>query len=159
TSNTLRCIPVTFVNSGRRGQMLARLFRSHNCSVRPILLNLRTLDRSTPWLAVVSLFVFCFSARIGFGAAQPDAAEAFSAQPAAQIDLLPLGFGGLSASARQTANVTVDFLDIHHVLLTFNQKKLFRRLPDCPPTHDDRVIHAMVLEVPGGRIVRKTDWY
>ncbi|HEY3128671.1 MAG TPA: VWA domain-containing protein [Acidobacteriota bacterium] len=127
--------------------------------MRPILLNLLTLDRSTPRLAVVSLFLFCFSARIGFGAAQPDAAEAFSAQPAAQIDLLPLGFGGLSASARQTANVTVDFLDIHHVLLTFNPKKLFRRLPDCPPTHDDRVIHAMVLEVPGGRVVRETDWY
>src|SRR2546423_1915474 len=134
------------------------MFRSHNCSVRPILLNLLTLDRSTPRLAVVSLFLFCFSARIGFGAAQPDAAEAFSAQPAAQIDLLPLGFGGLSASARQTANVTVDFLDIHHVLLTFNPKKLFRRLPDCRPTHDDRGMPAMGLARAGGRGGRGAGW-
>jgi hypothetical protein len=39
------------------------------------------------------------------------------------------------------------------------KKKLFRRLPDCPPTHDDRLIHAAVLEVSTGKVLTETDWY
>jgi VWFA-related protein len=57
------------------------------------------------------------------------------------------------------ANVSVDFVDNSHVLFTFNPKKLFKRLPDCPPTHDDRIIHAVIFEVPSGRVVRQADWY
>jgi VWFA-related protein len=81
--------------------------------------------------------------------------------PAAQIDLLPLGYTGLSAGARQSdgSNLSVDFVDSRHVLVTFNPKKLFKRLPECPPTHADRLIHAVVIEVPSGKVVKETDWY
>ena len=80
---------------------------------------------------------------------------------ASQIDLLPLGYAGLSAGARQAggSNLSVDFLDSHHLLVTFNPKKLFKRLPDCPPTHADRLIHALVMEVPSGKVVKEADWY
>ena len=80
---------------------------------------------------------------------------------AAEIDLLPLGYAGLSPGARQAggSNLSVDFLDSHHVLVTFNPKKLFKRLPDCPPTHADRLIHAVVMEVPSGKVVKEADWY
>jgi VWFA-related protein len=83
------------------------------------------------------------------------------AKPAAEIDLVPLGYSGLSAAARESggSNLSLDFVDAHHVLLTFNPKKLFKRLPDCPPTHADRLIHALVLEVPSGKVVKETDWY
>jgi VWFA-related protein len=82
-------------------------------------------------------------------------------QPVSQVDLVPLGYSGLSAAARQSggANLSVDFFDAHHVLLTFNPKKLFKRLPECPPSHADRQVHAMVIEVPGGTVVKETDWY
>ncbi|HMK22389.1 MAG TPA: VWA domain-containing protein, partial [Terriglobales bacterium] len=53
----------------------------------------------------------------------------------------------------------VDFLDSDHVLLTFNPKKLFKRLPECPSTHSDRLMHAAVIELSSGRIVREADWY
>ena len=81
--------------------------------------------------------------------------------PTAQIDLLPLGYGGLSAGARQSggANLSVDFLDSNHVLVTFNPKKLFKRLPDCPSSHADRLVHAVVVAVPGGAVVKRRDWY
>jgi hypothetical protein len=131
--------------------MVARLFRSRNGGVRPNL-NLSAVARAA------SLFLFYLSASISFSEAQTTSVEAALPEPAAQIDLLPLGFVGLSPEARQSANLTVDFLDVHHVLLTFNPKKLFPRLRDCPPTHDDRLIHAMVLELPGGRVLRDTDW-
>ena len=79
----------------------------------------------------------------------------------AQIDVAKLGFKGLSAAARQSggANLSVDFLDADHVLVTFNPKKLFKRLPECPPSHADRQVHAMVIAVPGGGVVKEADWY
>jgi len=81
--------------------------------------------------------------------------------PAAHINLLPLGYTGLSAGARQSdgSNLAIDFLDSRHVLVTFNPKKLFQRLPECPSTHADRLIHAVVIEVPSGKVVKETDWY
>jgi hypothetical protein len=99
----------------------------------------------------------CTLARASFAAE----VEAALPQPVAHIDLVPLGYGGLSAAARQSggSNLSVDFLDGRHVLVTFNPKKLFKRLPDCPPTHADRLIHAVVMEVPSGRVVKETDWY
>ena len=48
---------------------------------------------------------------------------------------------------------------LNHVLLTYNPKKLFQRLADCPPSHNDRMIHAAVLELPSGNIVKETEWY
>jgi VWFA-related protein len=100
------------------------------------------------WVALVCIFTGAARASNDLG-------------PATQIDLAALGYGGLSAAARQSggSNLSVDFLDSQHVLLTFNPKKLFKRLPECPPTHSDRLIHAVVMEVPGGKVVRETDWY
>lgn len=88
-------------------------------------------------------------------------AAAAANRPAAQISLAKLGYTGLSAAARQSggANLSVDFLDADHVLVTFNPKKLFKRLPECPPSHADRQVHAMVLAVPGGTVVKEADWY
>jgi VWFA-related protein len=55
--------------------------------------------------------------------------------------------------------VSLNFVDRDHVLITFNPKKLLTRLADCPPSHADRLMHAAVLEVPSGKVVKETDWY
>lgn len=91
------------------------------------------------------------------GSAQQDD----SAKPNIQIDLASAEYLGLSRGARLSgvANVSLNFLDARHVLLTFNPKKLFTRLPDCPPSHDDRLMHVAVLEVPSGKVVKQADWY
>jgi VWFA-related protein len=80
---------------------------------------------------------------------------------AARIDLTSVGYAGLPPGARQSSqsNLSLDFLDSTHVLLTFNSRKLVKRLPECPPTHDDRIIHAAILELPSGRVVKETEWY
>jgi hypothetical protein len=57
------------------------------------------------------------------------------------------------------ANITLDFLDRRHLLVTFNPRKLIARLPECPTTHADRLVHAVVLEMPTGRVVKEADWY
>ncbi len=95
------------------------------------------------------------------GVAQQNENEAVSTKPNVQIDLAPAEYMGLSRGARLSgaANVSLNFLDARHILLTFNPKKLFTRQPDCPPTHDDRLMHVAVLEVPSGKVVKQADWY
>jgi VWFA-related protein len=83
------------------------------------------------------------------------------AEPAAEINLSAIGYRGFAGMARlaSQANLSLDFLDSTHVLVTFNAKKLLQRLPDCPPTHQDRLLHAAILELPSGKVVKQTDWY
>lgn len=78
-----------------------------------------------------------------------------------RIDLLKLGYPGLPATARQSggANLSLDFLNSDHVLVTFNPKRMFQRMPDCPTTHNDRLVHAVILKLPDGQVVKETDWY
>ena len=78
-----------------------------------------------------------------------------------RLDLSLVGYQDLSAMARRSgaANLSLSFLDNDHVLFTFNPKKLFERHADCPPTHNDRLVHAAVLEISSGKVLRQTDWY
>jgi VWFA-related protein len=105
------------------------------------------------------VFVPALSLSQSTGQTTPDAS--IQPQPQAQIDLAAAGYRGLSANARlaRQSNLSLDFLDSTHILLTFNPKKMFTRLPDCPPNHDDRIIHAVILELPSGHIVKEADWY
>jgi hypothetical protein len=97
--------------------------------------------------------------RVNWGwTVEPDAA----APPAKnQFDLSKIGYQQLSAMTRRSgaSNLSIDFVDRDHILFTFNQKKLFARHADCPPTHDDRLIHAAVLEISSGKLLKETDWY
>ena len=95
------------------------------------------------------------------GFAQLNDSASIPIKPNVQIDLAAAQYMGLSRGARLSgaANVSLNFLDARHILLTFNPKKLFTRLPDCPPSHDDRLMHVAVLEVPSGKVVKQADWY
>jgi VWFA-related protein len=109
--------------------------------------------------AAAVLFVFLCST-ISIAAAQSDR-QTKDPDPQIRIDLSPAGYQDLSAMARRSpaANLSLNFLDNDHVLFTFNPKRLFARLPDCPPTHEDRLVDAAVFEVSTGRVVRQTEWY
>ena len=92
---------------------------------------------------------------------QPASSPAGDAAPSRQIDLTKLGYQGLSAEGRMmtTSNVTINYVDDRHLLLTFNPKKLFQRDPACPPTHQDRIIQAQVVEIGTGTVVHQASWY
>ena len=81
--------------------------------------------------------------------------------PARLLDLSSVGYQDLSAMARRSgaANLSLNFLDNDHVLFTFNPKRLFERLADCPPTHDDRLVHAAAFEISSGKLLKETNWY
>lgn len=54
--------------------------------------------------------------------------------------------------------LTLSFVDNQHLLLTFEDHSLLKRIPNDPPTDQDRNIRALLLELPAGRILARTDW-
>lgn len=82
--------------------------------------------------------------------------------PTTRIDLSAIDYSPPSHSDRLSENessVSLDFVDASHLLLSFNRKKLMHRLPTCTSDHQDRLMHATILELPSGRIVKEADWY
>jgi hypothetical protein len=83
-------------------------------------------------------------------------------EPADRIDLSKVGYQEMSNMERLSedeSNVSLDYVDQSHVLLTFTRRGLLKRDQSCPPTHSDRMLHAVVLEVPSGKVVSEADWY
>lgn len=56
------------------------------------------------------------------------------------------------------SSISLDFIDKDHLLFTFHLPGLMKRLPNEPRDDEDQVIRAVVLELPGGNVVEKTDW-
>lgn len=82
--------------------------------------------------------------------------------PDSRIELSAIGYrepSRLERLSEDTASQSVHFLDADHVLLTFNPRTLFKRRPNCPLTHDDRMVRAVVLQLPEGKVVKETSWY
>ncbi len=81
-------------------------------------------------------------------------------EPLARIPLEPLGFPVLPNQFLLSGSsmYTVDFVDDKHLLVTFSTKKLLRRLADCPPADQDRILDAFLLEVPSGKVLARTSW-
>jgi len=80
-----------------------------------------------------------------------------SSIPSKQIDLTNLGFRGLPPLRRFTlrGNVTVNSLDREHVLVTFDTRKLMRRVPESTPAYQDRMIRAPVLDLTTSTVTRQ----
>jgi hypothetical protein len=55
------------------------------------------------------------------------------------------------------SSVSLNFVNADHILLTSTPR--IQRLPTCSPDHQDRLVHAAILEVPSGKVVKEADWY
>src|SRR5579864_5187954 len=109
-------------------------------------------------VAFVAALILCcsgLSGQVGFSS------SAVASTVPGEIDLSSIGYQQFSEMARRSgaANLSLDFLDRDHILFTFNSKKLFTRHPDCPSTHDDRMVHAAVLDASTGKVLGQADWY
>ena len=81
--------------------------------------------------------------------------------PTYQLSLESLGFPGVSATFLNygSSMLTVHFLDDSHLLVTFSLRKLIPRLPDDPPTDEDRLVAAEVVELPAGKVLARSEWH
>ncbi|RXH57529.1 hypothetical protein [Granulicella sibirica] len=76
------------------------------------------------------------------------------------IALADLGMqaqGGRPAVPGSTV-ATAHFVGDHHVLVTFAVRRLMKRLPDTRPEDDDRMIDAVLVDVPSGKVAARTTW-
>ena len=120
-----------------------------------------TSVQSCKLLYALTAFFFCAAVPSELTAQLNPSAES-SPSPSFRIDLSAIDFrepSRMERVAEYQPSVSLDFLDQDHVLLTFNRKQLVKRLPECTPDHQDRLIHAAILEVPSGKVVTETDWF
>src|SRR5215472_13424729 len=111
--------------------------------------------------ALVVLFAVATVLR-AFAAQETPAKVKSEAEPTTRIDLSPVGFhepSRMDRIAEYQPSLSLDFIDANHVLLTFNRKQLIKRQPECVADHQDRLMHAAVLEIPSGKVIAETDWY
>ena len=54
---------------------------------------------------------------------------------------------------------TLNFVDNTHVLLTFNSHGLIPRVNDGTTQEDDRLITALLIEIPSGEVLARTIWH
>jgi hypothetical protein len=100
-------------------------------------------------LAAAFLSLFCIAAQ----AAKPRPAEF-------RFELEKLGYPGVSQRvlAEGGTLLTVHFAGENHILLTYATRGLLPRLPDDRPGDQDRMVAALLLELPSGRVVGRTEW-
>lgn len=90
----------------------------------------------------------------------PTLALASGPAPEVRIPLEPLGYAPLLPEFLQSGNslLTVDFVDNDHLLVTFALRKLLKRDLDPGPDDDDRMIAAVLLDLPGGKMMARTEF-
>ena len=90
----------------------------------------------------------------------PIAAHARGPEPALRIPLQALGFNTVSSRylLDGATMLTVNYVDKDHLLVTFGVSRLMKRLPDCPPEDEDRLVKAVLLELPTAKVLAETEW-
>lgn len=81
-------------------------------------------------------------------------------RPAVSIPLAPLGYllPGEIPSFYYHAAVSLHFIDAHRLLFAFDYKGLLRRDDNCPGSGSQRMVRAVVLDVPSGKVEKQTVW-
>src|SRR5271154_6520023 len=82
-------------------------------------------------------------------------------EPPLRLPLENFGFQPLSTQLllNGSSMLTVHYVDDKHLLLTFVVHRLIPRLPDEPEDDQDRVVDAVLLELPTGRVLARTSWH
>jgi len=87
----------------------------------------------------------------------------FAAKPDAplRIPLENFGFQNLPSQflLNGSSMLTLHYVDDKHLLLTFVVHRLIPRLPDEPEDDQDRIVDAVLLELPTGRTLARTSWH
>jgi VWFA-related protein len=77
------------------------------------------------------------------------------------INLDSMNFRRLSPlrSRDGSFHVAINFFDERHLLLTYEGSDMVHRRRTCPRTHDDRIVHAVVVDTDSGKTLHRADWY
>lgn len=84
----------------------------------------------------------------------------YDVRPAVVIPIGPLGYlpPGEFPSFHYHAAVSLHFIDATHLLFAFSYPGLLRRDDNCSFSDSQRMVRAVVLDIPSGRIEKQTNW-
>ena len=80
--------------------------------------------------------------------------------PEVRIPVVPLGYlppGDLPAFYYY-AMVELHFIDADHLMFVFNTPGLLERDDNCPDSDVQRMVQAVVFQLPSGKVVKQTHW-
>jgi hypothetical protein len=82
-------------------------------------------------------------------------------EPPLRIPLENFGFQPLSPQflLNCSSMLTLNYVDDKHLLLTFVTHRLIPRLPNEPADDQDRMVDAILLELPSAKILARTSWH
>jgi hypothetical protein len=82
-------------------------------------------------------------------------------EPTLRIPLESFGFQPLSPQflLNGSSMLTLHYVDDKHLLLTFVTHRLIPRLPDEPEDDQDRMVDAILIELPSAKILARTAWH
>ena len=112
--------------------------------------------------AVVLVLLGLLSAGLQGQTAQPAAADANNNQihPEVRIPVVPLGYlpPGDLPSFYYYAMVELHFIGADHLMFAFNTPGLLKRDDNCPASDVQRMVHAVVFQLPSGHVLKQADW-
>lgn len=106
---------------------------------------------------------WCAAAAVAMAAVWVTLAAGAATAPEPPLLRIPLGPLGYQTMAQEfllegDSVLTVHFVDADHLLVTFAVRRLMKRDPDPHPDDDDRTIAAVLLELPSGKVMARTEW-
>ena len=113
--------------------------------------------------AIVLVLMGLLSAGLHGQTAQPAAAADANKnqiRPEVKIPVAPLGYlppGDLPAFY-YFAMVELHFIDADHLMFAFNTPGLLKRDDNCPDSDVQRMVHAVVFQLPSGQVLKQADW-
>ncbi|ADW69999.1 hypothetical protein [Granulicella tundricola] len=89
------------------------------------------------------------------------AGAAKTAGPVVSIPLDSIGFQPIAAHYLLAGDTmyTLHFVDDQHLLVTFTTHGLIKRMADSEPLDYDRNVQAVLLELPSGKVLGRTEWH
>ncbi|MGH9615164.1 MAG: hypothetical protein ACRD28_00375 [Acidobacteriaceae bacterium] len=114
------------------------------------------------WWGAALLLLVLFPAALRAGTPHPSKASADANQPHPEVTIpvTPLGYlppGELPAFYNY-ALVNLRFLDANHLVFVFNIPGLLDRDNSCSVSDNERMVRAVVLELPSGRTLNRAEW-
>jgi hypothetical protein len=113
--------------------------------------------------AIVLVLMGLLSAGLHGQTTQPAAAadkNKNQIHPEVTIRVAPLGYlppGDLPAFYYH-AMVELHFIDADHLMFAFNTQGLLKRDDNCPDSDVQRMVHAVVFQLPSGQVLKQADW-
>lgn len=92
--------------------------------------------------------------------AHPAPPRSYDIQPPVRIPVAPLGFlpPGELPQFSYYSLVNLRFIDANRLLFVFNTAGLLQRDDDCSKTDSERLVRAVVLEIPSGKVEKQVTW-